>query len=116
MVNRDADSGVKHRTPKESIKQYCLRCVGGSFQDVKDCDADDPAYHVCPFHPYRLGKGRTSAKIIRMFCLDCMGVSPTDRGAKTVSTSGSSPPSALSAPPARTVWRPFSSASSSFPT
>ena len=73
MVNRDADSGVKHRTPKESIKQYCLRCVGGSFQDVKDCDADDPAYHVCLFHPYRLGKGRPSAKIIHMFCLDCMG-------------------------------------------
>jgi len=40
---------------------------------VKACDADNPEYHVCPFHPYRFGKGRPSVKTIRKFCLQCMG-------------------------------------------
>jgi len=73
MLKNNADSGIKHRTPKKAIQAYCLHCVGGSSQDVKACDADNPAYHVCPFHPYRLGRGRPSVKIIRQFCLDCMG-------------------------------------------
>jgi|GEM_PF-817670 len=73
MVKKNTGSDIKHRTPKKAIQAYCIHCVGGSSQDVKACDADDPAYHVCPFHPYRLGKGRPSAKIIRLFCLQCMG-------------------------------------------
>jgi len=64
---------VKRLTPGETIRAYCLHCVGGSFQDVKACDATDPKYHVCPFHPFRLGKGRPSVKVIRKFCLQCMG-------------------------------------------
>ena len=64
---------VKRLTPGETIRAYCLHCVGGSAQDVKVCDATDPKYHVCPFHPFRLGKGRPSVKIIRKFCLQCMG-------------------------------------------
>jgi len=73
MVKKNAESGIKRLTPKKAIQAYCIHCVGGSIHDVKACDADDPAYHVCPFHPYRQGKGRPSAKIIRIFCLDCMG-------------------------------------------
>jgi len=72
-VKKNAESGIKRLTPKKAIQAYCIHCVGGSIHDVKACDADDPAYHVCPFHPYRQGKGRPSAKIIRIFCLDCMG-------------------------------------------
>jgi len=60
-------------TPGRAIRSYCLHCVGGSSQDVKACDANDPKYHVCPFHPYRLGRGRPSVKTIRKFCLQCMG-------------------------------------------
>jgi len=60
-------------TPGRAIRSYCLHCVGGSAQDVRACDANDPDYHVCPFHPYRLGRGRPSVKTIRKFCLQCMG-------------------------------------------
>jgi len=60
-------------TPGKTIRAYCLHCVGGNAQDVRACDANDQRYHVCPFHPYRLGKGKPSVKTIRKFCLDCMG-------------------------------------------
>lgn len=63
----------KTLTPGRTIRAYCLQCVGGNPQDVKACDATDPKYHVCPFHPFRLGRGRPSVKVIRKFCLDCMG-------------------------------------------
>ena len=59
-------------TPKQALKKQCLQCVGGNRKEVATCDANDPAYHVCPFHPYRL-RGRVSVKVIRQFCLQCMG-------------------------------------------
>lgn len=59
-------------TPGQTIRAHCLHCVGGSPQDVKACDATDPKYQVCPFHPFRLGRGKPSAKLIRKFCLQCM--------------------------------------------
>lgn len=55
-------------TPGQTIRAYCLHCVGGSASDVKACDGTD-----CPFHRYRLGRGRPSVRVIRKFCLDCMG-------------------------------------------
>ena len=70
---KDQETNVKRLTPGETIRAYCLHCVGGNAQDVRACDANDPKYHVCPFHPYRLGKGRPSVKTIRKFCLQCMG-------------------------------------------
>lgn len=62
-------------TPRQMIRVQCLHCVGGSFRDVLTCDGDgkDPAYHACPFHPYRMSKGRASAKVVRRVCLQCMG-------------------------------------------
>ena len=62
-----------YTTPGKAIRSYCLHCVGGGFTDVWACDANNPKYHTCPFHPYRLGKGRPSVKAIRKFCLLCMG-------------------------------------------
>jgi hypothetical protein len=62
----------KRLTPKQSVKKQCLQCVGGNRKDIATCDADNPAYMLCPFHPYRQ-KGRVSVKIIRQFCLQCMG-------------------------------------------
>jgi hypothetical protein len=64
--------GEKRLTPKQAVKKQCVQCVGGNRKDVVVCDADNPAYMLCPFHPYRL-KGRVSVKIIRQFCLQCMG-------------------------------------------
>ena len=72
-VKEKQETTGKRLTPGETIRAYCLHCVGGSSQDVKACDATDPKYHVCPFHPFRLGKGRPSVKTIRKFCLQCMG-------------------------------------------
>jgi hypothetical protein len=33
----------------------------------------NPACHACPFYSYRMDKGRPSVKVIRKFCLQCMG-------------------------------------------
>jgi hypothetical protein len=60
------------RTPKEALRAYCLHCVGDVYKEIESCDADKE-YHICPFHPFRLGKGRPSVKIFRKFCLQCMG-------------------------------------------
>ena len=63
------------KSPKQTIRAYCIYCNGGKAKEIESCDADgkDPAFHACPFHPYRTGKGRPSVKIIRKFCLQCMG-------------------------------------------
>lgn len=65
----------QHRSPCETIRTYCLYCTVGQPSEVISCDADgkDPAFEACPFHPFRLGKGRPSVKLIRKFCLQCMG-------------------------------------------
>lgn len=65
----------KRLTPGQTIRAYCLQCVDGSSQDVKACDATDPKYQVCPFHPFRLGKGKPSVRVIRELCLHCMDYS-----------------------------------------
>lgn len=67
----------RHLSPKETIRMQCLACVGGHRKDVESCDGDDPAFHQCPYHPYRLGKNRPSIKILRQFCLQCLGDSLT---------------------------------------
>jgi hypothetical protein len=68
------------RTPGNTIRAYCVYCNGGVFKEVESCDADgkDPNFKKCPFHPYRMGKGKPSVKLIRKFCLQCMGVSERD--------------------------------------
>jgi len=62
-------------TPVGAIRAFCISCCGGVAGEVKNCDGDgkDPAFHACPFHPFRMGKGRPSVKIIRKFCTQCMG-------------------------------------------
>ena len=68
---------LRHRTPKETVKAYCVYCNSGKTKEVESCDADgnDPAFRACPFHLYRLGTGRPSVKVIRKFCFQCMGES-----------------------------------------
>lgn len=64
-----------HLSPKEAINEQCLACVGGHKKEVASCNGDGsiPGFHSCSFHPFRLGKGRPSIKIMRRFCLQCMG-------------------------------------------
>ena len=60
-------------TPREAITAQCKECVG-SIKEIKDCKGDKPLLYdkPCPFFPLRLGKGRSSVKLIRKYCLSCM--------------------------------------------
>lgn len=64
-------------TPGEAIRRYCVHCCGGQASAVAGCDGDESArekgFMSCEFHPYRLGKGRPSVRLIRQFCLSCQG-------------------------------------------
>ena len=64
-------------TPGQAIRQQCIACVQ-SAHEVRACGGDHmidqgDANNACYFWPYRLGKGRPSVKVIRKFCLECMG-------------------------------------------
>jgi hypothetical protein len=64
-----------HKSPLKTIVSFCVLCVGGHRKEIASCDGDDKkqGFMACPFHPFRLGKGRPSVKIMRKFCLQCMG-------------------------------------------
>jgi len=65
-------------TPGQSIRKFCIRCVG-SAREVNKCgghrmfgdDGNDDGQ--CWFYKFRMGRGRPSVKIIRKHCLECMG-------------------------------------------
>ncbi|MGD0021730.1 MAG: hypothetical protein ABSC54_05450 [Smithellaceae bacterium] len=66
----------KHKTPSRTIRSYCHYCV----QSRADSEVEKCAGHIvlatgapCPFYEYRMGGKRSSVKIMRRFCLDCMG-------------------------------------------
>jgi len=67
-------------TPGESIRRFCVECVGSPFE-VRACGGDQcknggcDKSKVCHFFKYRMGKGRPSVKTIRKVCLWCMGES-----------------------------------------
>lgn len=55
----------------ESIRKFCVACMGGSYLLVAECPEGE-----CPMHPYRLGhvEGETSrppVRAIRLQCLSC---------------------------------------------
>lgn len=66
------------RTPLESIRAYCVACVGSPYQ-VDQCGGANLLNsslirgHICQFFQFRKGKGRPKLRIMRNFCLDCMG-------------------------------------------
>jgi hypothetical protein len=62
----------KPLTPRQAIREHCVDCVG-SASVVKDCQGDELFDGPCILFPYRMGKGRPSVKLIRKFCLYCMG-------------------------------------------
>ena len=72
---RSREDTMKTTTPLQAIRAFCLVCMGGkdtpeARREVKACSES-----TCPFHPYRLGKGRPSVKKIKKVCLFCMGES-----------------------------------------
>ena len=66
-------------TPGKAIRSKCVERVGSKYETAKcgggkmigQGDKDG----VCYFFPYRQGRGRPSVKVIRKFCLECMGES-----------------------------------------
>ena len=71
---------LTHKTPSQTIHSHCHYCVQSkSGSEVENCTG-----HIvlatgapCPFYEYRMGKKRCSVKIMRQFCLDCMGGNKT---------------------------------------
>jgi hypothetical protein len=65
-------------TPLKAIREVCVACAGGPAE-VKDCGGDEclcshgDQKEACFFYPYRMGEGRPSVKLIRQFCIECMG-------------------------------------------
>ena len=65
-----------HKPPSRTIQAQCHICVGSrSAAEVKNCTG-----HIvfatgkpCAFYQYRTGGKRPFIKIMRQFCLDCMG-------------------------------------------
>lgn len=64
---------MKTKTPTQALLSFCWFCTGGNRKEVETCNCGDPEYHLCAFHPYRTGGMRVSVKILRRFCLQCMG-------------------------------------------
>ena len=59
------------KTALESIRLFCIQCMGGSFALVTDCPSVD-----CAFYPYRsgaieAGASRRLLKVIRSYCDGC---------------------------------------------
>jgi len=65
-------------TPLKAIRKVCVACVCKPSQ-VHKCGGNrclegvGDENGVCYFYPYRMGKGRPSVKLIRKYCLECMG-------------------------------------------
>jgi hypothetical protein len=54
------------------VRRICVDCVGFASL-VKGCMGDKLFDSPCPFYPYRLSRGRPSVKLIRRYCVWCMG-------------------------------------------
>ncbi len=59
-------------TPRRAIRAHCIDCVG-SVRALQHCGGDRLYDGPCALMPYRLGRGRPSARLIRKFCIECMG-------------------------------------------
>jgi len=62
---------MKRLSRLQSIRKFCIQCMGGSIYLPTDCPAVK-----CKLYPYRLGKGGGSkGTVIRKYCLECVGTS-----------------------------------------
>lgn len=63
---------LNNHTPGRAIRKVCTDCVDTTFA-VKDCQGDKLYDDPCLFYRFRLGKGHPSVKLIRKYCLWCLG-------------------------------------------
>jgi hypothetical protein len=64
------------KSPSRTIRAHCHYCV----QSRSDSEVGNCTGHIvfatgkpCPFYEYRMGNKRPSVKIMRQFCLECVG-------------------------------------------
>jgi len=72
LSDKATETPRKRMTPRRAIREHCVDCVG-STSAVRDCQGDELFDGPCILFPYRMGTGRPSVKLIRKFCLYCMG-------------------------------------------
>ena len=63
------------KSPSQTIRAHCHYCVQSrKVSEVENCTGHNvfATGKPCPFYKYRMGS-RPSVKIMRQFCLDCMG-------------------------------------------
>jgi len=64
------------KSPASTLRAYCHYCVQSrSDLEVKNCTGGlvFASKKPCPFYAYRTGGKRAPVKVMRQFCLDCMG-------------------------------------------
>jgi len=77
-MKRQKISFASPMTPLQSIRKFCLTCVG-SPSEVHRCGGDkclnggSNSAGECLFYRHREGKHRPSVKLIRQMCLWCQG-------------------------------------------
>lgn len=59
-------------TPLEAIHKFCVACVGSPFE-VRDCGGESCPGSACLFYKFRTGNGRPSVRLVRRYCVECMG-------------------------------------------
>jgi hypothetical protein len=64
------------KSPARTIRAHCHYCV----QSRSDSEVENCTGHIvfatgkpCPFYEYRMGNKRPSVKVMRKYCLECMG-------------------------------------------
>lgn len=67
---------TSHKAPSRTLHAQCHYCV----QSRSDADVENCTGHIvfatgkpCPFYEYRMSNKRPSVKVMRKYCLECMG-------------------------------------------
>jgi hypothetical protein len=72
MSRKTGENRNRRLTPRQAIREHCVDCIGKASV-VRDCQGDALADGPCILFKHRMGIGRPSVKLIRRFCLYCMG-------------------------------------------
>lgn len=63
----------KNLTPTKAARKQCLGCCGEEQAEVRRCSGKMMDGSMCQLHPYRFGNKRITLRIIRKYCIKCMG-------------------------------------------
>jgi hypothetical protein len=72
MVIQESASIRKRLAARQAIHEHCIDCVG-TASAIRDCQGNELYDRPCIFFSCRMGKGSPLVKLIRKFCLYCMG-------------------------------------------